>query len=228
MYLRRQAALRNYYTATRSTNSEEREVATGERKEQASLLPPLRQSLFLLILRALTGPIRSWRVLITMVDNGIHSGSYLYDLFRTNVGGRRSATETTQTVIQIDFWQKLVKCFYSERKAIKTQMCLTYKEINNTDNTVRNLVRSVTNRFILRNFGHIITHKYYEKLGSLVDLSLSIPCAHRPERRSVAQFAGRLALAHRKTMEIEIPFDLINHPRQSTKKWHKNVGRAHP
>ena len=78
-----------------------------------------------------------------MIDNGINSGSYLYDLFRTNVGGRRSATETTQNVIQIDFRQKLVKCFYSERKAIKTQMGLTCKEINNIDNAVRNLVRSV-------------------------------------------------------------------------------------
>ena len=85
-----------------------------------------------------------------MVDNGINSGSYLYDLFRTNVGGRRFATETMQKVIQIDFRQKLVKCFYSERKAIKTQMGLTYKEINNTDNTVQNLVGSVTNRFILK------------------------------------------------------------------------------
>ena len=63
--------------------------------------------------------------LITMVDNGINSGSYLYDLFWTNVGVRRSATETTQKVIQIDFRQKLFKCFYSERKAIKTQMDLT-------------------------------------------------------------------------------------------------------
>ena len=72
-----------------------------------------------------------------MVANGINSGLYLYDLFRTNVAGRRSATETTQKVIQIDFRQKLVKCFYSERIAIKTQMGLTYKEINNTGNTVR-------------------------------------------------------------------------------------------
>ena len=41
---------------------------------------------------------------------------------------------------------------------MKTQMGLTYKGINNTDNVVRNLVRSVTNRFILRKFGHI-SHK---------------------------------------------------------------------
>ena len=68
--------------------------------------------------------------------------------------------ETTLKLIQIDFPQKLVKCFYSERKAIKTQMGLTYKEINNTDNAVQNLVRSVTNRFILRKSGHKITHKY--------------------------------------------------------------------
>ena len=88
--------------------------------------------------------------LITMADNGINSGSYLYDLFRTNVGGRRSATERKEKVIQIDFRQKLVKCFYSERKAIKTQMGLTYKEINNTDNTVRNCNNSVAESKILR------------------------------------------------------------------------------
>ena len=91
-----------------------------------------------------------------MVDNGINSGSYLYDLFQTDVGGRSSTTETTQTVIQIDFRQKLVKCFYSERNAIKPQMGLTYNEINNTDNAVQNVVRSVTNRFILRKSGHRI------------------------------------------------------------------------
>ena len=95
-----------------------------------------------------------------MVDNGINSGSYFYDLFQTNVGGRRLATETTQKVIQIDFRQKIVKCFHSDRKAIKTQMGLTYKEINNTDNAVRNLTRDVTNWFILRKFGHRITQKY--------------------------------------------------------------------
>ena len=81
--------------------------------------------------------------LITMVDHGINSGSYLYDLFRTNVGGRRSATERTQKVIQIDFRQKLVKCFYSERKAIKIQVGLTYKEINHTDNAVQKCNKSV-------------------------------------------------------------------------------------
>ena len=81
--------------------------------------------------------------LITMVDNGINSGSNLYDLFQTNVGGRRSATETMQKVIQIDFRQKLVKCLYDERKAIKTQMVLTYKEINHTDNAVQKCNKSV-------------------------------------------------------------------------------------
>ena len=65
--------------------------------------------------------------------------------------------ETTQKVIEIGFRKKLVKCFYFERKAIKTHMGLTYKEINNTDNAVRTLVRSVTSRFILRKFGHRIT-----------------------------------------------------------------------
>ena len=78
-----------------------------------------------------------------MVDNGINLGSYLYDLFRTKVEWRRSATETPQKVIQIDFRQKLVKCFYSERKAIKTQMGLTYKEINHTDTAVKKCNKSV-------------------------------------------------------------------------------------
>ena len=73
---------------------------------------------------------------------------------------RQSATETTQKVIQIDFRQKLVKCFYSERKAIKTQMALAYKEINNTGSEVQNLVRSVTNMFILRKSGYRITQEY--------------------------------------------------------------------
>ena len=86
-----------------------------------------------------------------MVDNGINSGSYVYDLFQTNVGGRRSATKTTQKVIQIDFRQKLVKCFYSERKAIKTQMGLTYKEISHPHNVVRILVGSVTNGLYSKN-----------------------------------------------------------------------------
>ena len=131
------------YIAPRSTNNEEQQVTTGESKEQESLLPPLRQSLFLLLLRTRTGPIRRWILLITMVDDDINSGSYLYDLFRSNVRGRRSATETKQKVIQIDFRQKLVKCFYSERKAIKTQMGLTYKEINHTDNAVQKCIKSV-------------------------------------------------------------------------------------
>ena len=52
-------------------------------------------------------------------------------------------TETMQKVIQINFRQKLVKCFYSERKAIKTQIGLTYKEINHTDNAVQKCNKSV-------------------------------------------------------------------------------------
>ena len=64
------------------------------------------------------GANRRGRVLITMVDKGKNSGLYLYDLFQRNVGGRRSATEKTQKVVHIDFRQKLVKCFYYERKAI--------------------------------------------------------------------------------------------------------------
>ena len=48
-----------------------------------------------------------------------------------------SATETKQIYIQIDFRQNLVKCFYSEQKATKIEISLTYKEINNTDNAVQ-------------------------------------------------------------------------------------------
>ena len=92
----------------------------------------------------LRGPSAVDESLITLVDNDIHSSWYLNELFQTKVGGRRLATETTQKVIQIDFRQKLGKCFYSDRKAIKTQIGLTYKEINNTDNTVRNCNNSVT------------------------------------------------------------------------------------
>ena len=51
--------------------------------------------------------------------------------------------ETTPKVIQMDFRQKLVKCFYFERKAIKTQIGLTYKVINHTDNAVQKCNKSV-------------------------------------------------------------------------------------
>ena len=54
----------------------------------------------------------------------------------------------------------VVKYFYSERKGIKTQMGLTYKDINNTDNAFQNLIRSVTNRSILRKPGYRITQEY--------------------------------------------------------------------
>ena len=89
------------YIASRSTNNEEQQVTTGESKEQESLLPPLWQCMFLLLLRARTGPICRGRVLIKMVDNGINSGSYLYDLLWTNEGGRRSATETTKKLYKL-------------------------------------------------------------------------------------------------------------------------------
>ena len=51
-------ASRKCNRASRSTNDEERQVTTGESKEQEALLAPLRQSLFLLLLRARTGRIR--------------------------------------------------------------------------------------------------------------------------------------------------------------------------
>ena len=57
--------------------------------------------------------------------------------------------ETMQIVIQIDFRQKLVKCFYCERKAIKTQMDLTYKEINHTGNAIQKCNKSVHTQEIL-------------------------------------------------------------------------------
>ena len=62
--------------------------------------------------------------------------------------GRHSATKTMQKVIQINFRQKLVKCFYFERKAIKTQMGLTHKEINHTDHAVQKCNKSVHNQEI--------------------------------------------------------------------------------
>ena len=68
--------------------------------------------------------------LITVVDNCITSGLYLYHSIQTNVGERRSAKEAMQKFIQINSRQQLVNCFYSEQKAIKTKMGLTFKEIN--------------------------------------------------------------------------------------------------
>ena len=98
-----------------------------------------------------------------MVDSSIISGLYLYDSIQTNVGGKWSATETTHKIIQIDFRHKLVKCFYSEQKAIKTKMDLTYKDINNTDNALLILVRAVIYEVILRKVGYRMTptHKKY-------------------------------------------------------------------
>ena len=136
MYLRRQIASRNHNRISigsefTATGHDGREKKQGSQLQQrcgkvcSSCCPRARPSL------------------ITVVNNGINSGSYLYDLFQTNAGGRRSATETTQKVIQIDFRQKLVKCFYSERKVIKTRMGLTYKEINHTENAVQKCNRSV-------------------------------------------------------------------------------------
>ena len=63
-------------------------------------------------------------------------------------------------IYKLTLRQKVVKCFYSEQKAIKTEMSLTYKEINNAGNAVKNLVRSVTNRFISKKFGNRIIQKY--------------------------------------------------------------------
>ena len=67
-------------------------------REEARITPSTasRQSLFLLLLPS---PSVVDKSLITVVDNGINSGSYLYDLFQTKVRGRRSATETKQKVI---------------------------------------------------------------------------------------------------------------------------------
>ena len=47
-------------------------------------------------------------------------------------------------------------------------MGLTFEQINNRDNAVRNLVELLTNDFALRKLGYKITpthHKYYGKLG---------------------------------------------------------------
>ena len=66
------------------------------------------------------------------------------------------ATETTHKIIQIDFRQKIIKCFYSEQKANKTKMCLAFDSINNPGDAVLNLVTAVINRFILRK----VTQKY--------------------------------------------------------------------
>ena len=65
-----------------------------------------------------------------------------------------------QQKMQIDIRRNLIEFFYSERRVIMIPMGQTCKEINNTDNAVKNLIRSVTNRFILRKFCHGITRKY--------------------------------------------------------------------
>ena len=90
MYLRRQISSRNYNRAANDHSDRSRRT-----REEARITASTasRQSLFLLLLPS---PSVVDKSLITVVDNGINSGSYLYDLFRTNVGGRRSATETTQ------------------------------------------------------------------------------------------------------------------------------------
>ena len=74
--------------------------------------------------------------LITMVDHGKNSGSYLYDLFRKQ---RKKLYKLTSD-------RNSIKCFYSERKAFKTQMGFTYKEINHTDNAVQKCNKSVHTR----------------------------------------------------------------------------------
>ena len=50
------------------------------------------------------------------------------------MGGRWSAAETTQKVIQIDFRQKIINHFYSEQKASNIQMDLAFNSMNNPDN----------------------------------------------------------------------------------------------
>ena len=74
-----------------------------------------------------SGPSVVDESLITVANNIITSGLYLYDLDAERVGG---GEQQRVTFVQIDFRQKLVKFFYSGRKAINTQMDLTYKEIN--------------------------------------------------------------------------------------------------
>ena len=112
------------YIASRSTNNEERQVTTGESKEEESLLPPLRQVCSSCSSVPVRGPYVMDESLITMVDHGKDSGSYLYDLFRTNAegGGRRRKQRKKLYKLTSDklVRQKIISYFYSEQKAIKT------------------------------------------------------------------------------------------------------------
>ena len=68
MYLRRQVALWNCQTATRST-SKERQATTDESQQIEPLLSPLRHSLFFV---SLPSPSVVDKSLITVVDRGIN------------------------------------------------------------------------------------------------------------------------------------------------------------
>ena len=141
-YLRRRTAqCCRITTATRPTASEQRRVNDG-REEQEALLPQLCGKVCSSCCSVPVGPIRRWQALITLVDGNRTGGFYLYHSFQTNVGGRWSATETTQKVIQIDFRQKIIKYFYFEQKAINIQTDLAFDSINNTDNCRSELSQS--------------------------------------------------------------------------------------
>ena len=92
--------------------------------------------------------------MITLVDRYRTGDYYLYDLIQTESGGgvvaavnrgkpRGKPVVNHAQIIQIDFRQKIMNSFYAERKAVKTQMILSFEQISNRNNAVRNLVRTV-------------------------------------------------------------------------------------
>ena len=68
-----------------------------------------------------------------------------------------AASDTTYKIVQNNLQQKLVKYLYFEKKRLEHKMGLSYDQIYNQDNTIRNFVKSVTNEDAPRKFGYRIT-----------------------------------------------------------------------
>ena len=135
MYLQRRMASRHLVSRRDRRRVNNDSSTTDVRYSLAgnAVSTALRPSLFSSCRHARPGPSVVGEMLTTLVDNMVTLGLYLYASIQTEEGemaATASATKTTQKCIQIDVRQKLVKCFNSEQKAIKTQMGLTYKEIN--------------------------------------------------------------------------------------------------
>ena len=97
----------------------------------------------------------------------------------------------TQRIIQIDIRHKIIKCFYSEQKAINTQTKLAFDSINYSGNAVLKIVTAVINRFLLNKVGHRITQRYWLIIRSFAALSmLELVCPPAREPLSVNLLVG--------------------------------------